>query len=119
MKAADSSPTAPAQQLVLGIDFGTSNSAVAVRRADGSLWHLPLADSVAAERSAANQGTPIFMAHGLMDPVVPVHRAEASRVTLQGLGYNVDWHTYPMPHSVHPQEVADIGRFLQHVLRSA
>jgi hypothetical chaperone protein len=29
---------------VLGIDFGTSNSAVAVRRADGSLWHLPLDD---------------------------------------------------------------------------
>jgi phospholipase/carboxylesterase len=81
--------------------------------------YLPLADSLAAERSAANQQTPIFMAHGLMDPVVPVTRAEASRAALQALGYSVQWHTYPMPHSVHPQEIADIGRFLQHVLRSA
>ena len=81
--------------------------------------YLPLADSVGAERSAANQATPIFMAHGLMDPVVPVQRAEASRATLQALGYQVQWEPYPMPHSVHPKEVADIGRFLQHVLRSA
>ena len=81
--------------------------------------YLPLADSLAAERSAANQQTPIFMAHGLMDPVVPVTRAEASRLALQALGYSVQWHTYPMPHSVHPQEIADIGRFLQHVLRAA
>ena len=81
--------------------------------------YLPLTDSVAAERSAANQATPIFMAHGLMDPVVPVQRAEASRAALLALGYPVQWETYPMPHSVHPKEVADIGRFLQHVLRSA
>ncbi len=80
--------------------------------------YLPLADSVAAERSAANQATPIFMAHGIMDPVVPLMRAETSRTALAGLGYSVQWHTYPMPHSVHPQEIADISRFLQHVLRS-
>ena len=80
--------------------------------------YLPLAATLAAERSAANQKTPIFMAHGLMDPMVPVARAQASRAALQGLGYDVRWHTYPMPHSVHPQEVADIGTFLQTVLKA-
>ena len=78
--------------------------------------YLPLADSVAAERSPANAHTPIFMAHGTQDPVVQLPRAEASRNALQALGYAVDWHTYPMPHSVHPQEVADIGKFLRKVL---
>jgi phospholipase/carboxylesterase len=32
------------------------------------------------------------------------------------LGYNVQWHTYPMPHSVHPREIADISGFLRAVL---
>ena len=78
--------------------------------------YLPLADSVAAERSPANANTPIFMGHGTQDPVVQLPRAEASRDALKALGYTVDWHTYPMPHSVHPQEVADIGAFLRKVL---
>ncbi len=78
--------------------------------------YLPLAGTVAAERSAANTATPIFMGHGLADPVVPIARAEASREALLELGYAVQWHTYPMPHSVHPQEIADISRFLRTVL---
>ena len=78
--------------------------------------YLPLADTVAAERSAANQTTPIFMGHGTQDPMVILSRAEASRDALAQLGYAVQWHTYPMPHSVHPQEIADIGRFLKSVL---
>ena len=78
--------------------------------------YLPLASSVAAERNAANASTPIYMAHGTQDPVVILSRAEASRDVLAGLGYNVQWHTYPMPHSVHPQEIADISRFLKAVL---
>ncbi|MFZ4285912.1 alpha/beta hydrolase [Variovorax sp. HJSM1_2] len=78
--------------------------------------YLPLSDTLAAERSAANATTPIYMAHGQVDPVVMLARAEASRDTLQALGYHVFWNTYPMPHSVHPQEIADIGRFLQTVL---
>ena len=78
--------------------------------------YLPLADTLAAERHPANFKTPIFMAHGTADPVVPLARAEASRQLLLAQGYAVQWHTYPMPHSVHPQEVADISRFLQSVL---
>jgi phospholipase/carboxylesterase len=78
--------------------------------------YLPLAATVAAERSAANANTPIYMAHGTQDPVVVLSRAEDSRNVLAGLGYAIQWHTYPMPHSVHPMEIADISGFLRAVL---
>jgi phospholipase/carboxylesterase len=78
--------------------------------------YLPLAETFAAERHAANAATPIFMAHGSQDPVVVPARGEASRDLLTSLGYAVHWHTYPMPHSVHPREVADISTFLTTVL---
>jgi phospholipase/carboxylesterase len=78
--------------------------------------YLPIASTVAAERSTANASTPIFMAHGTQDPVVVLSRAVASRDALVGLGYPVQWHTYPMPHSVHPREIADISAFLKAVL---
>ena len=78
--------------------------------------YLPLADSVALERSSANQDTPIFMAHGTMDPMIVLSRAEASRDALVALGCKVQWHTYQMPHSVHPREIADIAAFLKSVL---
>lgn len=78
--------------------------------------YLPLADSLIAERHPANAHTPIFMAHGSMDPVVAPARGEASRDLLTTLGYPVQWHTYPMAHSVHPREVADLSGFLASVL---
>ena len=78
--------------------------------------YLPLASTVADQRSAANASTHIYMAHGTQDPVVVLSRAEASRDVLADLGYNVQWHTYPMPHSVHPMEIADISAFLSAVL---
>jgi phospholipase/carboxylesterase len=78
--------------------------------------YLPLADSLALERSFANTATPILMCHGSMDPVVALQRGEASRDLLSTLGYAVQWHSYPMEHSVHPREVTDISAFLQRVL---
>ncbi|MCM2341758.1 dienelactone hydrolase family protein [Rhodoferax sp.] len=78
--------------------------------------YLPLAEHFAAERTAANAHTPIFMAHGSQDPVVAPARGEASRDLLVKLGYPVQWHSYPMPHSLHPREVADIAVFLSQVL---
>ena len=78
--------------------------------------YLPLAGHFAAERTAANAHTPIFMAHGSQDPVVAPARGEASRDLLVRLGYPVQWHSYPMPHSLHPREVADIAVFLSQVL---
>jgi len=79
--------------------------------------YLPLADSFAAEASAANQSTPVFMAHGTHDPVVPYSMGNQSRQFLQQTGYAVEWHEYPMQHSVCLEEVADIGRWLVAVLR--
>ncbi|NMM13532.1 MAG: carboxylesterase [Rhodoferax sp.] len=79
--------------------------------------YLPLADTLSTERTDANADTPIFMAHGSMDPVVVPARGEASRDLLARLGYPVQWHSYPMQHSVHPREVADISVFLANVLK--
>ena len=78
--------------------------------------YLPLHGTVAAERHPANQSTPIFMAHGSSDPVIPIVRAEQSRDSLAQLGYDVEWHRYSMPHSVCPQEVDDIGKWLRRIL---
>lgn len=80
--------------------------------------YLPLADRFTAERAQANADTPIFMAHGTQDPVVVIARAQESEQRLTALGYNVQWHSYPMAHSVHPAELADISAFLQQVLGS-
>ncbi len=78
--------------------------------------YLPLAERLASERSATNAHIPVFMAHGTQDPVVVPSRGEAARNQLAALGYPVQWHTYLMPHSVHPREVADISAFLRLVL---
>jgi phospholipase/carboxylesterase len=78
--------------------------------------YLPLADSLTAERHPANASTPVFMAHGSIDPVVIPSRGEATREKLANMGYAVTWKTYQMGHSVHPLEIADISRFLQQVL---
>jgi len=78
--------------------------------------YLPLTTSVAAERHAANQSTPIFMAHGRQDPVVVLQRGEQSRDALQTLGYQIEWHEYQMQHSVCMEEVTDIGGWLTKIL---
>ena len=78
--------------------------------------YLPIAEKFSAEASSANREVPIFMAHGSYDPVIPLARAEQSRGLLQSLGYAVEWREYPMPHSVSPEEVADIGAWLCKVL---
>jgi phospholipase/carboxylesterase len=74
--------------------------------------YLPLAASLQSERSPANQGIPIFMAHGSYDDIIPLRRAGESRKLLEAAGYPVEWHEYPMPHSVCAEEIADIAAFL-------
>jgi len=78
--------------------------------------YLPLHSTVEAERSAASRALPIFMAHGQYDDLIPLAHAEQSRKALEALGYRVQWKTYPMPHSVCPEEIADISEFLLTVL---
>ena len=77
---------------------------------------LPLADTLAAEAAPPNRDVPIFMAHGTHDPMIPLARARRAREALTGLGYPVEWHEYPMPHSVCAEEIADIAVWLGKVL---
>jgi phospholipase/carboxylesterase len=78
--------------------------------------YLPAENSFGAERAAANDATPIFMAHGQGDTVLPMTLGVQSRNFLKAQGYAVEWHDYPMPHAVCPAEIADIREFLLRVL---
>ena len=78
--------------------------------------YLPLAEKLKEEAGEANRKTPIFMAHGQYDDVIPLARAEQSRKILADAGYDVEWRTYPMPHSVCAEEIADIASFLARIL---
>jgi phospholipase/carboxylesterase len=78
--------------------------------------YLPLGRALEAEAHPANATVPIFLAHGTADPIVHLALGEASRDHLRSRGYEVDWRTYPMPHSVCAEEVADIREWLLGVL---
>ena len=78
--------------------------------------YLPLSDTLDTEKSPANLATPVFMAHGISDPVIPLRVASTARQTLLDLQYPVEWHEYTMAHSVCMQEISDIGHWLQRIL---
>ncbi|HEY7037800.1 MAG TPA: dienelactone hydrolase family protein [Methylomirabilota bacterium] len=80
--------------------------------------YLPLAATLATEASPANRDVPIFWAHGVHDPMIPLAMAEHGREQVAALGYPIEWHQYPMPHSVCAEEIADIARWLGRVLGS-
>ena len=82
----------------------------------GLSCYLLLEDLLPAERTRVNYQTPIFLAHGTQDPVVDVRRGTEARQLLEAGGYPVEWHAYPMPHSVCPQEIEDIAAWLRKVL---
>ncbi len=74
--------------------------------------YLPLAAQWPGLGNPANQTTPIFMAHGNWDEMLPCTLAKQHATQLTQLGYHVAWHEYPMGHSVCADEVADIRKFL-------
>ena len=80
--------------------------------------YLPLANTFAAEHVPANDATPIFMAHGQGDTMLPMARGLQARDFLMKQGYTVEWHDYPMAHAVCAEEIADIREFLLRVLPS-
>lgn len=82
----------------------------------GMSGYVPLADRTAAERHAANAATPVFLAHGRHDGIVPLARGTAGRDLLLSLGQPVEWHDYPMEHSVCAEEVDALQDFLRRVL---
>jgi phospholipase/carboxylesterase len=78
--------------------------------------YVPLAGTLATEAHAANRAVPIFMAHGEFDPIVPLAHARRSHDLLNELAYAVEWHEYPMPHAVCPEELEHVGAWLRRVL---
>jgi phospholipase/carboxylesterase len=74
--------------------------------------YLALAETLSEEASAASKHTPIFMAHGRNDPIVPYALGKTSRDILLQQGYQPDWHEYAMQHSVCQEEVRDIEAWL-------
>jgi phospholipase/carboxylesterase len=80
--------------------------------------YLPCADSFAAQATPANAKTPLLIAHGTQDPVVPYAMGTNTRDLLVKSGYSVTWREYPMQHSVCLEEVRDIGAWLTQVLRT-
>lgn len=79
--------------------------------------YLPLPGRLAAEEQKTNgKAVPILMMHGEYDPVIPVQAGLQSRDFLNQSGYNVEWHSYPMQHSVCLEEIQYIGRWLEKVL---
>jgi phospholipase/carboxylesterase len=114
----------PANRIVLaGFSQGCAMTLMTGLRHDerlaglvGLSGYLPLAAKAEAERHAANRDTPIFLAHGTGDPVIPIARARQSRDVLTAMGHTVEWHEYPMPHSVCGPEIADLNRWLLKVL---
>ncbi len=78
----------------------------------GLSTYLPLSGQLAQRIHPSTLSTPIFLAHGLFDPVLALPLGEASRQILQDNGCDVTWHTYPMPHSVAPEEMTDLSTWL-------
>lgn len=116
----------PERTVLMGFSQGCAMTLLAGLRAPqrlaglvGLSGYLPLAVTTVAERSTANRDVPLFLAHGRFDPIVPIARAAASRDALAALGYDIEWHEYPMQHSVCPEEIADLNRWLARVLARA
>lgn len=101
-----------AMALLAGLRHGERLAGIA-----GLSGYLPLALQTAAERHAANADTPVFLAHGRMDPVVPFAAGVATRDALKVLGHPVQWHEYAMQHSVCAEEISDLNAWLVQILQ--
>lgn len=80
--------------------------------------YLPLADEVSVPPAAQKNEIPIFMTHGLYDPVIPINAGQISKQRLTELGYQVSWKDYPMEHSVCAEEIVDISKWIKQVTAS-
>jgi phospholipase/carboxylesterase len=110
----------PASRLLLAgfSQGGAITLAAGLRRREplaglvGLSTYLPMHDRAARQLATQATAQPVFMAHGLQDPVVPYAAGELSAARLRELGFHVDWHRYPMPHSVCAEEIRDLGDWM-------
>lgn len=84
----------------------------------GLSCYLPMAEALGAERSEANARAPLLLMHGSQDPVVPAALGDHARRTLEGWGYAVQWHSYPMQHQVCLEQIADLRAWFGERLRA-
>lgn len=103
-----------AMTLAAGLRHGQALAGLVVLSA-----YLPLHDSIEDDRHGANHATPIFWGHGNADPVVPMALGEQSRQALEAIGHHVDWHSYPIAHSVNITEINDLRAWLSRRFASA
>ena len=78
----------------------------------GLSCYLPLQPQFDAEAQTVNKDTPVFLAHGLLDPMLPAFLGEEARDFLLQRDYSVSWHGYPMMHAVCPEEIHDLSVWL-------
>lgn len=75
--------------------------------------YLPIQDIALAQITTHGKSLPVFMAHGQHDEVIQIQHARQSLDILQNHGMDIEWHDYPMPHSVSADEIADIAAWLK------
>jgi phospholipase/carboxylesterase len=80
--------------------------------------YVSLKEKLADEAHQANKDTPIFMAHGSFDSIITLDTCLVSRRLLEDLDYRIEWHEYPMAHSVCSEEIEDIACFLKQVFHA-
>jgi phospholipase/carboxylesterase len=110
----------PSRQVLAGFSQGGAIALSAgIRRTDplagivALSTYLPMAPQASADLAPQALRQPVFMAHGSQDPVVPPAAGEHSRRVLEQLGFQLEWHQYPMGHAVCPEEIRDLGDWLQ------
>lgn len=75
--------------------------------------YLPFAEKLTQEATEQTKNMPIFIGHGNIDPVVPYFLSEQAYTLLKGQGFNVEMRSYPVPHTVSPEELTDIRNWIQ------
>lgn len=115
----------PASKLILAgfSQGGAITLAVGLRRATPLAGLIALSTYLPAPHKAESrlvsgaERQPLFMAHGENDPVVPFQAGQQSATFLQRMGFAIDWHHYPMGHQVCPEEIHDLGNWLDAIFR--
>ncbi|MBC7751844.1 MAG: alpha/beta hydrolase [Candidatus Saccharibacteria bacterium] len=79
--------------------------------------YLPAPELLKNEFATVNRDTPLFAGHGTHDDVVLLPMGTDARDQVQALGCKVEWHTYPMAHSVCIEEIRDIGQWLTGLIK--
>jgi phospholipase/carboxylesterase len=85
----------------------------------GLSTYLPLDWTLDAEAHEANRSTPVFLAHGTFDPLVPPELGSGTRDLLRERDYAVEWETYPIPHAVCAEEVSRVGEWMSSAFEGA